>query len=154
MDNKALINGEFVTLSQDQVIGAANFHLSRIPFAWVRGELVINFSANDDRDHQHWLCEDFGLSIEEFEESPRGYMVDGRIQLFIGSSFREINEVESTCISEEDHTKLLETHFERFPSTTCNVYNGVHVGKVGERWEPIKQIGKFGIMRKIVPMEI
>lgn len=155
MDNQALINGEFVTLNDEQVKKAKQFHLNRIPFAWVKGELKINTSETDDRDHQHWLCEDFGLTILKFERTPRGYFIKGRFQLFMGSDFGPIPYWKSDEISKESFYKLLEMYFDRYPDECdCYIYNGVHVGKVGEIWPPMSVVAQYGIMRKIVKMEM
>ena len=72
MKNDAIINGKQITLSDEERKAGEKFHLSRYPFAWVNNQLVFNDNTNDDRDHQHWLCEDYGLTVEEWERVPRG----------------------------------------------------------------------------------
>ena len=63
MKNDAIINGKQITLSDEERKAGEKFHLSRYPFAWVNNQLVFNDNTNDDRDHQHWLCEDYGLTV-------------------------------------------------------------------------------------------
>ena len=79
MTNDALINGEVRILSDKEKIDAESFHLRRLAFIWINDELFFNENPNDDRDHQHWVCEDFGITVEEFERLPRGYILPGRI---------------------------------------------------------------------------
>ena len=140
MKNDAIINGKTVLLSKTETERAAAFHKSRLPFAWIRGTLVFNNNANDDRDHQHWLLEDFGILPDEWEKTPRGYMIDGRIQLFIGSDFREL---EFDIIPKSDITSICRKYYEVYKKPLVQIYNGVKVGKVGEIWKPIKKIGTF-----------
>lgn len=140
MTNDALINGKVVTLTEEEKIAGEKFHRSRVPFAWIDKKLVFNDNAGDDRDHQHWLLEDFGISVEEFETMNRGYMIESRIQLFKGSKFEPINMDD---VSVTDFSSLTHKHREIFNSTEVTICNGVHVGKVGEIWEPIFTLGNF-----------
>lgn len=140
MDDKAIINGGVVQLTAEETEGAAKFHLSRLLFAWVHGELKFNTNNNDDRDHQHWLCEDFGLTLDEYEHTNRGYIKDDRVQLFIGSTFSPLDTSE---ISTTDFFKLIKKHAEIYGTSSVKVYNGVKIGKVGEVWDPIIELGTF-----------
>lgn len=140
MDTKALIDGSFQELTGEQAEKAANFHKNRTTFAWVNGKLVFNETPADDRDHQHWLAEEFGITTEEFESIPRGYIVEGKVQLFIGSSFEEINLGNLTVT---DFTALLAKHNSIYPNVSPTVCNGVAIGEVGEIWEPITVLGTY-----------
>ena len=142
MTNDAIINNTKVELSADEVKRAASFHKSRYAFAWVNGKLVFNDNENDDRDHQHWLCEDYGITVEEWENTPRGYMMAGKIQLFIGSQFKPLD---TNKISVIDFETLLHTQKNKFGTDKVVVYNGVKVGKVGDIWEPLEKMGEFDL---------
>lgn len=142
MKSDALINKEKVILSEKDRVAGENFHKKRFAFAFVNGELKFN-TAGDDRDHQHWLCEDFGLTVDEFENTPRGYMLPDRIQLFIGSDFRPLN---TSLISMSDFNTLLRTHGDRYNTKKITVYNGVKIGKIGEVWSPLETVGVFSTL--------
>lgn len=137
MDSRAIIKGKSVELSSEEISGASEFHKNRIAFGDVLGEYRFNTDESDDRDHQHWICEDYGLSIDEFEGIIRGYMVDGEIYFYRSSDFRCVNEHE---INLETLHKVLEIYQENFVSKEVNIYNGVNIGKVGERWIPKKKL--------------
>ena len=134
--NIAIINGAEVHLDSETSKAASNFHANRKAFAWVNGLLTFNENEGDVRDHQHWLCEDYGLSLDEYEETPRGYIKKNRIQLFIGSSFSRLNIEEV----EDDFETLINRHEEIFNERKCTIFNGVHIGKIGEIWEPIETV--------------
>ena len=140
MKNDAVINGKQITLSDEERKAGEKFHLSRYPFAWVNNQLVFNDNTNDDRDHQHWLCEDYGLTVEEWEKVPRGYMMPGRIQLFIGSQFKPMN---TQKLSVTDFQELLTRYWHKYGGQKVVMYNGVKVGKVGEVWEPLIKLGEY-----------
>lgn len=140
MKKEAIINGNQVILSEEDKAAGEEFHKKRYAFAWIKGKLTFNDNLNDDRDHQHWMLEDYEVSIEEWEVSPRGYMLPDRIQLFIGSHFSKLNTSE---ISITDFNELLFKHHERYNSTSVTVYNGVKVGKIGDIWEPLILLGTY-----------
>lgn len=140
MTNDALINGSVQILSDKEREAAEEFHKKRVPFAWVDGQLKFNTDPNDDRDHQHWLLDDFGISVEIFERLNRGYMIAGRIQLFKGSRFEPIN---TDDISVSDFNELLHQQYMMFGTQQTKVCNGVKVGKVGEVWDPIFVMGVY-----------
>lgn len=137
MDSRAIIKGKSIELNAEEISGAAEFHKNRIAFGDVLGEYRFNTNKLDDRDHQHWICEDYGLSVDEFESIIRGYMVDGEVYFYRGSDFRCVNEYE---INLDNLYKVLEVYKENFASNEVNIYNGVHIGKVGERWLPKKKL--------------
>lgn len=136
MTNDALINGEVHVLNDKERKGAEEFHKKRYSFIWINRKLTFNDNMNDDRDHQHWVCEDYGISVEEFEILPRGYILPGRIQLFIGSDFSSIplHQIEF-----DDIAHLISVYETLYPDTAYRVFNGVKVGRVGEIWPPIDE---------------
>lgn len=117
-----------------------SFILAGIHLLGVNNQLVFNDNTNDDRDHQHWLCEDYGLTVEEWERVPRGYMMPGRIQLFIGSQFKPMN---TQKLSVTDFQELLTRYWHKYGGQKVVMYNGVKVGKVGEVWEPLLKLGEY-----------
>ena len=108
------------------------FHQNRIAFAWLNGKWEYN--EYDKRDHLHWLHEDFNISIKEYENIPRGYMIEDRIQLFIGSKFEEIDDNTLLLLNIKE---LLEKYKSVYDSNNINIFNGVIVGNIGDIWEPI-----------------
>lgn len=131
MDSRAIINSNVVTLDEDEIKGAARFHKSRIAFGIINGEVQFNTDKKDDRDHQHWICGDYGLSVKEFENIVRGYMVEGEIYFYTSTSFDEISLEDLSLIN---LMKVLETYSKHYQTKNVNIYNGVEIGKVGERW--------------------
>lgn len=133
MDDRAIINGKSVLLNADEVKGAAEFHKSRIAFGDVYGLLRFNTDPLDDRDHQHWICEDYNMEIADFENIIRGYIVDGEIYFYTGSDFRCVSEHKITL---EMIKNIIEVYKNHFSNSDVIIYNGVIIGKVGERWAP------------------
>ena len=131
MDKFAIINKDTIELSDKEMEGAANFHKRRIAFAFVDGQCRFNSNSDDDRDHQHWVCEDYGLTKDEFENLIRGYMLPGKIVLYQSSHFSEINLSE---LSAADVLTLLSTYKKAYQSSYVTLYNGAKIGVVGEEW--------------------
>lgn len=144
MDKMARINGKMVELPDEERIAAEKFHRSRLSFAWINGDLVVNDNMSDDRDHHHWMGEDYGVTDEDFEKLPRGYMMLDKIQLFVGSSFAQISKADLS-IPMRDILKLRDLYRKTFPENSGKVwiYNGVTIGKVGEIWSPIECLGEL-----------
>lgn len=71
MTNDALLNGKVILLSDTEITRAADFHKNRYAFAFMKDTIIFNNNPNDDRDHQHWLLDEFGISPVEFENIPR-----------------------------------------------------------------------------------
>lgn len=144
MKSEALIHGEMLVLSEDETKGAAEFHNSRLPFIWINGELIFNDKyETDDRDYQHWILEDFGIQADQFERMPRGYIRPARIQFLLGSHFGKINIAEI----EKDIPKIIARHVEIY-GRSFEIFNGVHVGKVGDIWPPMETVDKSKYIRR------
>lgn len=147
MKSDALINEEVRILSDEEKQAEEKFHLSRIPFIWIPCEdfpymkLVFNENLHDDRDHQHWVLEDYNIEPWQFEHLPRSYIRDGRIQFFQGSSFQPIGKQLNTTLF--DFFTIAEKYQEQTDWTMSDVIicNGVRIGKIGEVWDPIEIIG-------------
>ena len=140
MDNRCIIQGKELILSEEERILAETFHKGRLAFAYLTDTLVINNNTNDDRDHQHWLLEDYGISREDWEVLNRGYMMQGKIQLFAGSHFKPIIKEYLTDIK---FRELLEQYLKRFHTFPVMITNGVVVGKVGDIWNPMEILYKI-----------
>ena len=134
MNNYDFKTGYVLIHSYKHKHDAESFHLRRLAFIWINDELFFNENPNDDRDHQHWVCEDFGITVEEFERLPRGYILPGRIQLFKGSSFSPINV---RGIKKDHFRRIIIKHNKLYPGHDYEIYNGVKVGKVGAVWPPM-----------------
>lgn len=139
----AFVDGLNGYLKFQEKINVEKFHMNRIMFAWVNNKLIINSKINDTRDHQHWLLEDHEISITEFENVPRGYINRERIQLFIGSHFRPLEEEDVKYIPYVDFCTLVDKHIEVYPNMPFEFCNGVKVGKVGEIWPPIEVLATY-----------
>ena len=141
MDNKTIINKKEIELTEDEIIRASNFHKSRKAFAIIDNKVIFNNTLDDDRDHQHWLKDAFDIDIDKFEITPRGYLRPDRIQLFVGSAFSSIDTSE---LSIENLEILLDKHMELYGyCDKVPVYNGVHIGKIGDIWEPEMCLGTY-----------
>lgn len=145
MTNDALLSGQVILLSDTEITRAADFHKNRYAFAFMNNTIIFNNNPNDDRDHQHWLLDEFGISPVEFENIPRGYMKKDRIQLFVGSNFSPIDK---SILTRENISILLAAHRKRYASKVVPIYNGVRIGKVGDIWPPVETIGVFNTYRK------
>ena len=149
-NKEALINGEIRHLSSDESSKAASFHSNRIAFIWIDGKLHFN-KPRDTRDHQHWVLEDFGITAEEFELLPRGYCMKDRIQLFIGSDFKPL-ENENLKLFDDCFLEIARAQRKAFWSyENIPVYNGVIVGKVGDVWPPLSTIKVYDAGEIILP---
>lgn len=137
MTNDAVINRKKIWLTEEESELAARFHKSRIAFAFVNHEIVYNEDKEDERDHMHWLVEDYHLNKNGFEAINRGYILKGKIVFYTGTDFKAINEKDiSLC----ELIKMIEKHNQYFGVSTISVENGVQIGKVGKIWKPIKQM--------------
>lgn len=137
MTNDVVINNKRQELSNDEMSKAADFHKNRIAFAFVNKKIVFNTDSNDDRDHMHWIMEDYNLTQSEFETLNRGYISEGKIFLHKGTSF---DKVMLNDISLEDIVQLIDKHNDFFSRETILVYNGMKIGKIGEIWKPLSCI--------------
>lgn len=141
MTSDTVINGKEVELAEERVMAervmAESFHKDQVAFAIVpisnANILVFNENYCDDRDHMHWLMEDYGISSEVVESVVRGYIKPGRIQLYTGSDFKCIDLQKVTLT---DLERLEYKHNKHFRAGEIEVFNGVEVGRVGELWEP------------------
>ncbi len=141
MIKDAVINGKTVELCDTDAKAAEIFHSGRLAFAFVGHDMKLEFcNFGDARDHQHWLLDEFGVSKEQFESVPRGYVKSGRVQLFMGSGFKKIPNHKIGNIHLSQWQSIADKHREVFGTGTVEVFNGVKIGKIGEVWEPLEKI--------------
>jgi len=144
MITEALINGNMQNLTDNEAKAAENFHSNRLAFVFLGTKMKIHFcDFGDKRDHQHWLLEDFGITPDEFEKVPRGYIKFERVQLFKGSSFEPLDLHTVSKINKLAWEEITKRYKELFGPGNAKVFNGVHVGKIGEVWEPMETL--FGL---------
>ena len=146
MDKIATINGKDIELNEVDKSDAENFHRKRIAFCYVDNIIRFNVDRNDDRDHQHWITEDYNISRDEFESLIRGYISKDSIVVYRGTDFR--------CVLESDLEFLkldlgkIVSNYKKFYNSSNNVlalYNGVKIGRVGYIWKPIDKICEVNI---------
>ena len=143
MDKIAIINKRGVELSDEDRLDAEEFHRNRLAFCWIKDKLVFNIDKSDDRDHMHWIMEDFNVSREEFETYIRGYASIDEMILYVGSDFRCLTKNELDLIRPD--FILLVKHYKEFfgiiDELDCiPLYHGVNIGRVGDIWEPIEKL--------------
>ena len=72
-NKNTVINGKNINLTAQESSGAANFHKSRIAFAFLsNGQCAVNIK--DQREHRVYLQEEYNLPSQEFEKLDRGYI--------------------------------------------------------------------------------
>ena len=141
MITEAIINGAKQNLTEDEAKAAEKFHSTRLAFAFLGTKMKIYFCPlGDKRDHQHWLLEDFGVSPEEFEKVPRGYIKLERVQLFRGSSFEPLDMHTVGKIDRLAWQEIAAAYKKQFGTGTAEAFNGVHIGNIGEVWEPVEKL--------------
>lgn len=140
MNDKALINKKEIVLERHEIEKAAAFHKERVAFALIKDRFVFNNNPNDERDHQNWLCEDYQMSIEEFEHIIRGYMKPGIIILYHSSNF---DCIDLSLFTVSNLQQILDEYRNFFKTEAVTVYNGVIIGMVGEIWPPKELIAKI-----------
>ena len=147
MIKDAVINGKTVELCDTDAKAAEIFHSGRLAFAFVGDGMKLEFcNFGDVRDHQHWLLDEFGVSKEQFESVPRGYVKPGRVQLFMGSGFNKIPNPKIGNIHLSQWSAIADKHRELFGTGIVEVFNGVQNGKIGEVWEPLEKILELNVV--------
>lgn len=108
---------------------------SRTPFIIRNGTLHFA-SSNMKKTCKAWATSN-GLSAEDWANSIRGYIIEGRVQFFTGKNYREVpfNQLLRKYVM-----AAVDKHMSMFPGSSVHVYNGVKVGESGEVWEPISEV--------------
>ena len=120
----------------------ARYHKQRRIFCVHEDRLYIA-EKNLTSSHLEWFS-DIGIlndpKDKSFEKIVRGYLSkDGDIYFYIGSNFKVNKSSEEIFFS-----KLKELIKELNIENTAKIYGGMHVGKKGEGWKPLKEYGLVG----------
>ena len=117
------------------------FNKDRIPFV-VYNKKPMLFVV----DHETKSCKELalkhGLSIEEYENSLRGYILPGRLQFFTGNDYRPYRGP----LWFETLYGLYEAHKKFFKDAGAPIiYNGVIKGEEGEQWPPMEEMSGIAL---------
>lgn len=104
------------------------FHLKRRAFAIINNTLEYIPDEFKELSHYDWLVKHADLTEEQFNNTVRGYIDTTGMYFYIGDF--ETNEK----VEEEAHK------WKDIIDEEKSVYCGVHKGKIGEQWKPIKKI--------------
>ena len=127
-NKNTVINGKNINLTAQESSGAANFHKSRIAFAFLsNGQCAVN--VKDQREHRVYLQEEYNLPSQEFEKLDRGYIKDGKIVFYKTSFFRKVDNISPAMLN-----TVLQIAKQYFGTGNYEIWNGLQVGKVGEEW--------------------
>ena len=113
------------------------FHQSRKAFVVLNDDILVapdNFAGSHfDLLRQNGFDERQAKKI--ISRQPRGYVLDGSVYLYQGENF--------DCLSNENEEKIknLVLFFQKkaWLKPDGKIYNGMHVGKIGEVWVPVKE---------------
>lgn len=112
-------------------------HSSRIMFAIVNENLKISKNC-DTRGHKEWFKDEGFLNIQPFDSIIRGYVDETGIYMYVGENFITNIQYEQTFLTYiKDICSLLHLSY------NLSVFAGMHIGKKGEKWYPIKTLGKI-----------
>lgn len=113
------------------------FHKKRLTFAIL--DEHCKFISNDTRSHFEWLNEVYGVTIEDFENIIRGYVLEDGIYLYKGFQFNEIDdsELESNILMEIVQQANI---YNKWQYKEYKVHSGMVQGTVGEVWKPKKEM--------------
>lgn len=101
-----------------------NFHKSRIMFAELPSK-VITLTTKNELGHKEWLKQKYNIDSNMFEKIPRGYADTESIYFYMGSDFSELpSKTLARLMNSLD-----------FLTNNRNVYNGMIMGNIGEKWQ-------------------
>lgn len=103
-----------------------SFHVSRRMFVLLPSGLVVA-STNDPRSHEEWLGPDAYVYA-------RGYWDNDGVYVYRGRDFSPVSNYDLKRLCNGLVGWL-------FPRLDLPVHNGVVVGGVGEKWEPLVRCG-------------
>lgn len=103
--------------------------------------------ADEKMDHREWITS-LGLPLDNFENLIRGYVVDGKIVFFKGSTFNYDDEVYKAAIQ-----------FGPMIRNLCNnsslpICCGILIEAYGSKWEPVVVISEEDISKGIAPKPV
>lgn len=127
-------------LTKEELEKESEFHVGRTMFAFIDGH--VQYRTYDNRDHAHWLHEDYGIDESGFEAIDRGYIrpVENNnvvnIMVYRGIGHNRTT-VTLSMIRQLTHLAVSVYGKKFLSGKKLNIYSGVRIGKVGEIWEPL-----------------
>lgn len=101
-----------------------NFHKGRIMFTELPSKVIV-LTTKNELGHKEWLSRKYDINSYMFEKIPRGYVDTESIYFYMGSDFSELpSKTLARLMNSLD-----------FLTINRNVYNGMIVGNVGEKWQ-------------------
>jgi hypothetical protein len=128
--------------------GEQKFHLSRITWAVVNGELIWTIT---DKGHREWLDSIIDISDYDWENNIiRGYIKPESTESeqivnvisYIGKEFKQAQPDERTI------NKLLHLITIKYNCDTIKLYSGVEIGEVGKDWKPINNYKNISVTKE------
>lgn len=101
-------------------------------FVIENGKVIFNDMPADERDHKTWLLQDRNYTEKRFETTPRGYILNDRVHVFVSSHYDPVahniltDEILETLILNAKHPKT--------------ILNGAIPGKPGTPWKHVEEI--------------
>ncbi len=105
----------------------------RILFMIVENNVV--YLSNSPMDHREWY-QSLGYDMNLFESIIRGYVMEGKIIFFKGSTFNYDQEV-ITCARQFSPRIRRDLQIESYP-----VYCGITIPSPGAKWEPVVKLAE------------
>lgn len=88
-----------------------------------------------------WLAEDYNISEDEYDVTVHGSIhKDGHVVIAHGSDYKP---VDIGAIQELNMHDIVQHACSYSGLEQVEMYNGVNVGEIGERWAPIENLGFF-----------
>lgn len=109
--------------------------------AWAIVNGALQFQEEDNQAARDWLRDVYNVSDVQFEGVIRGGLFRDRITICQGTSYKpvDMNKLPSNILME-----LVRAWTKIYGGEYVEIHNGCHVGAVGDDWEPIQNLGKFG----------
>ena len=115
----------------------------------------VKYLSGSTMDHREWYTS-LGLDINNYENIVRGYVMDGKIVYFKGSTFNYDEEVINAA-------KVYTPSLRVLLNINYPVYCGIIINQYTSKWEPVVQIGENEITgyvhkevkekKEVVPIE-
>lgn len=115
----------------------AVFNPDRFGFCVIGDKIVVMDADKRDMSTRTWMQDTLRLAIDDIDIVPRGYIMPGRIQFFVGDSYTTCAEITEDIVA--DAISVYASLYDE-PNTIAiqtPVYNGVWPGNEGEKWPPV-----------------
>ena len=100
--------------------------------------------ADEKMDHREWISS-LGLPLDNFENIVRGYVIDGKIVFFKGSTFNYDDEVYKDAIMYGPMIRDI------CGNSSLPICCGILIEAYGSKWEPIVVVSEDDINKGIAP---